>query len=512
MKRKLGLVLSLALIAGVFMPSLAHARPGDCGFEGGISSRQASYGNQKKISLDYAEVCFITGKPIIFKGTLTIDKSMKKDAVSAKYQYNLENADKTATIQRSLEYSTSLATKENGQTIETTVFSKKPAETIQIGDTTYTLEIYDFTRTSIVDSKPAINYHAGNSWGRKVYSTGNGTVTLEITGDFYGYDQYWGSTEAGVFNYVIRSETGNGEDIDRWGGTARVSVSSTMTRQMKFVENQPEQISFDGGYVEVQHDNSIAEYTCRLPEFDSDGVSTDNIIVKRGSLKNESFPSQSRLPVPNIRHLRGHWAENDIKTLFSLEVFTGNDALFLPEQYMSRAEFVTAMVQAAKEVPVDAALQSRTTVRTSRARRSTGTAVESPFRDVPSDSIYFPQIENAYKRGLIAGRGNDYFVPNGKLTVAEAITVFIRSLGLESLAPAPHAVTTFRDNDDIPDYARDAVYVAERIGLIQGDMKGYLRPNEYLTKARAAALINRFINYMRDGIRADYRERIVNYN
>jgi len=69
----------------------------------------------------------------------------------------------------------------------------------------------------------------------------------------------------------------------------------------------------------------------------------------------------------------------------------------------------------------------------------------------------------------------------------------------------------FRDSDDIPRYAKGPVYVAHRIGLVMGDDKGYLRPNEYLTKARAAVIINNFIDYMRNDLRKDYRERIVNY-
>jgi len=34
---------------------------------------------------------------------------------------------------------------------------------------------------------------------------------------------------------------------------------------------------------------------------------------------------------------------------------------------------------------------------------------------------------------------------------------------------------------------------------------------ENITKARAAVLMNRFIDYMRDDIRQDYRENIINY-
>ena len=64
---------------------------------------------------------------------------------------------------------------------------------------------------------------------------------------------------------------------------------------------------------------------------------------------------------------------------------------------------------------------------------------------------------------------------------------------------------------DIPKYARNSVYVAQKIGLIIGDERGYLKPMEYITKGRAAVIINKYINYMREDLKKDYRERIINY-
>ena len=34
---------------------------------------------------------------------------------------------------------------------------------------------------------------------------------------------------------------------------------------------------------------------------------------------------------------------------------------------------------------------------------------------------------------------------------------------------------------------------------------------EYITKGRAAVIINKYINYMREDLKKDYRERIINY-
>lgn len=516
MKKHAKLALCFIIIMSIMVPLPVYALEGNCGYEGGISSEQDTYGNGRKISLKYQEICFITGEPIIFSGTLTIDKSLKNDRATIKYEYDLENANRNASLRRSLELVTEITRKDNGQVIEKTAFLKRPTETVRIGNTVYTLTDYDFTRSNIIDSKPAINYYAGNTRGRKIYQidaeNDNNTVTVEITGDFYGYNQYWGTSDVQIFNYVIESQRRIGGEMDKWGGTARVSISSSLTKQLKYVRNEPDVMSFDGGYLESQYSSSVMEYSCKLPEFDSRGISTDRMIDKRGSLKTESFPEQSRLSVPDTRHIRGHWAEEDIRELYSLEIFDGDAQLFDPDKYITRAEFIEAFIKAAKEVPDDPLLRTRTSTRTGSTRRAGREEIVSPFNDVSVDSIYFNSIDNAYKRGLITGKNGNNFVPNGTITLADSIAIFIRALGLESMAPAPRAVTTFRDNDLIPDHARDAVYVAEKIGLIKGDNRGYLRPNESLTKARAAVLINRFIKYMRSGIRKSYREGIINFN
>ncbi|MCX7748641.1 MAG: S-layer homology domain-containing protein [Clostridia bacterium] len=515
MEKRIVLMVCLAVFLIFSDPLRSYARQGDSGYEGGISSGEVP----NKTQYDYQEVCFITGEPVLFKGTLSVKKSAKQDSVSSTYIYTLKNADKAATLTRTLSYTTKLADKDNKQTVEETALAGKAVESIKIGSTTYTLTNYDFTRSNLVDHKSAIDYFAGNTWGKKVYQIGasgggtanGGTVTVEITGNFYGYNQYWGTTEAQALTYIINSEKKNGDKTDKWGGTVDVNLSSNTEKQIKYVENLPDEISFKGGYVETQYNNSVLEYKSNLPEFDKNGTATDRMVETKNSMKLETFPVWKRLPVPHLEHLRGHWAEKDIKSLYSLEVLKGNDSIFKPEEYMTRAEYAKAIVNAAKEVPADPALASKTAAKRTAASNSAKKETAPTFKDVSTENLYYDNIEIAFKRGLINGVGNNLFEPDRALNVADAVTILVRALGLENLAPNPKPVTTFRDNDKIPLYARNAVFVAEKIGLIQGDDKGYLKPMDKLTKARAAALINRFIQYMRDGIRKDYKDGIVNY-
>ena len=401
--------------------------------------------------------------------------------------------------------------KDNGQTVDESTLTKIPSETIKINGTTYSLKNYDFSRTNIIDPRPAVNYYAGNLWGRKTYQisngsgSGSGKITVEETGEFYGYEQYWGSTEAQVINYIIESEKKNGEEMDIWGGNATVKLSTTTSKQVDFVENIPNQISFKGGYVQKQHNEGILEYSCKLPEFDKKGNATDTLIETKNTLKLESFPVQTRLIVPELNSIKGHWAENQFKLLYSLEVL--NEKNINPQKYISRAEFASAVTAAAKDVPEDTLLKKKTTKTSKKSEEN----IISLFEDVTLGNPYFNQINAAAKRGLMEGVGNRKFSPNGNLTLADAVTVLIRALGFENLAPNPLPVTTFRDNDKIPVHAKKAVYVAQKIGLIEADSKGYLNPTKKLTKADTAKLLVKFIEYMQSGIRKDYRERIVNY-
>ncbi|HHW48314.1 MAG TPA: S-layer homology domain-containing protein, partial [Clostridiaceae bacterium] len=371
MKGKIKLITALIVLLVITVSYVnVYALRGDCGYEGGISSGESP----NRTSFEYKEVCFITGEPIVFEGTLTIKKSVKNDTINTTYTYRLENAEKKATLNRTLYYKTELVEKANGQiTEEETVFQKDPYEVIKIGNVTYSLKSYEFTRSCLIDQNPAINFYYGEIMGKKVYQAGNAvsgrsTVTVKVTGSFQGYDQYWGITETQLISYTITSESLKDGKTDTWTGTADVNLSLTTTKQLKYEENMPEQSSFRGVYKQRQYNKGILEYRCSLPEFDSKGFSTDIIKTRSGSLKIETFPQSKTFPVPELSHLRGHWAENDIRMLYSLEIFKGDSSAFNPDHYISRAEFVSAIVEAAKEVPKDPAFEKKNT-RTAAARK-----------------------------------------------------------------------------------------------------------------------------------------------
>lgn len=516
LKKLMSTVLLIVLLFGTI--DTAYAGIGDSGYEGGISSGQAP----GRTTFEYKEVVFITGEPMVFEGTVTITKNLRQDrntgenVITSNYTYRLSNAKNAATLNRTLSHSTTLSEKEKGQTIEETMLNDGYSEVVRIGNEIYRLENYDYTKTNIKHSKPAVHYYAGNMWGRKTYRTGNGTsgrtVTVDITGEFYGYNQYWGTAETQILNYVIQNQSTAGDYTDKWGGTANVTLSTTTSQNIRYVENEPQTISFEGGFLETQHNNSVLQYTARLPEFDLEGISTDRIVETKDSLQIETFPSSKRLLIPDLNHLRGHWAYKDIMALYSLEVFIDEASKFNPQEVMTRAEFADAIIRAAREVPKDPALADpRANRRVNNVNNNANEETVPRFFDVSQSHKYYESINSAFDREIISGRGDGRFYPEDYLTTADAITIIISTLGLESLAPSDGIITTFKDNSDIPKYARNSVYTAQKIGLIIGDERGYLKPMEYITKGRAAVIINKYIDYMREDLKKDYRERLINY-
>jgi hypothetical protein len=510
LKIKKSSIFIWVLIWVLFFSSVVYARKGDSGYEGGISSGEEA----GKTSFAYQEVIFLSGKPIVVEGTLTLRKTLRRDTktgvdtLTSIFTYNLSNPQANASLTRGLTLITKQTKKDNGQTIEETTLNPNVSERIIIEDKVYTLTTYDFSQTSITDPKSAVEYFSGNLWGKKKYSINgeSGSITIDVTGDFFGYKHHWGRTETQILGYFIQGEKVINGEKDEWGGRALIKTSSSTRDQIKYVEHEPQVISFQGGYVNAQFNKSVLEYESKLPIFDQNGVSTNSIEEKRGSLKIETFPKSSRLPIHPLDHLRGHWAETAVGTLFSLEILKGDSDSFNPQKIMNRAEFSKAMVLAAKEVPPDPLRNNQTT----NGGRTTQKPV-SPFVDVSIDNSYFPYIHQAYQRGLLMGKGDNRFAPNDHLMMADAITVLINALGLSNMASRIAVQTTFKDDADIPDYAKNSIIVAQKIGLVQGDPNGYLKPLERMTQDRAAVMINNFLNYMREGMIQDYRERIIHF-
>ncbi|OCT15951.1 hypothetical protein A8709_10040 [Paenibacillus pectinilyticus] len=114
-----------------------------------------------------------------------------------------------------------------------------------------------------------------------------------------------------------------------------------------------------------------------------------------------------------------------------------------------------------------------------------------------ADGFYFSDMQNnwaqaevlnAANRGWMVGVAADQFAPDAALTRAEAATIIVRALGLESVAGA--ASGTF---SDVPatHWASQAIGIAQQNGLMQGISEGRFAPDQSMTREEMSVLLSR---------------------
>ena len=490
------------LIVFLTIPFQAYGTPS--GFEGGVNNEYL-----------YEEMVFVSGKPMKFSGELTISEGGRGDTETITYKYNLTGDDSTVKtkLTRSVTFSTNYNNRnDKGQVIGQTTLSKY-SEKIEIGEDKYELEDFQFSKSDVIDKRPASDFYSGNFEGRKYYTINRdeGQVIVTISGGDVGYNNFWGSTETQIINYYITSsrkvtdEEGNQETVS-WEGSAKVQVSDSLTKKLVYSENEATLSSFDGGYIRTTNREMVSRYDYDMPKIQNGIIDSKKRSSGKVNLSAEMVPKVERLVVPKFRDVKGHWAEEYITKLYSLDVFDESQTFFTPEIPMTRAEFIKGVIRACDIRPT---VEQTSTARTSRRKQPPET---SPFKDVKVEDKNYQYIKEGLEKGIMTGVSSVYFKPNDPLTRAEAVTVLIRALGFGNRAPNPGYYTYFSDDDKIPSWAKDSVYVAREIGILEGDSYNKFNPDKIMTRAEASAMLIRFLEFLEKDLQQDYRENIILYN
>ncbi|WMM24337.1 S-layer homology domain-containing protein [Tissierella sp. MB52-C2] len=477
MKIKTTLIL---LIICLLTPYTSMATPLE--FVGGVQNEH-----------QYEEIVFITGQPIKFIGSYSVSGKIKNEEESVTYKFKLQSEDPKVLgkLDRTVTYTTSLSKHTGvGQTIGQTTVSKYK-ETIRVGNDTYDLTDYQFSKSDIIDERAASDFYSGNIKGRKYYdyNRGQGNITIDITGGNVGYENFWGSTETQIIDHIITADLGK----DSFQGSYTHQVSDSMTKSLRYSENDPNYSSFHGGHIRITENNVVSKYDYRLSK-------------KHGtiSLSQDMVPKLERLIVPKFRDVNGHWAEENIKKLYSLDVFEGNSSTFAPDAPMTRLDFTKAIMKAS---------DIRTSMEeTKKTRRKRNQPEEVPyFKDIPISNEDYKYVKSAVEKNIVSGISKDLFGPNKSLKRSEAITILVRALGFENRAPNPGYITSFSDDRDIPNWAKDSIYMAKELNLLDGDKGNRISPNSTLTRAEASSLIVRFLEFLEKDLQKDYRDNIIEF-
>lgn len=464
---------------------------------------------------NYEEMVFVSGEPIRFLGTYTSKVSDKTDTSTTTLDFKLNgydlNGTSVGTLKRTMKYTTAKELiNDKGQTINTTILDSFK-ESILINGYTYTLKDYQFSKSAVVDNRPASDFLSGNIQGRKYYEVDQdgGVITVDVSGGEVGYSNFWGNTNTQLINLSI---TGNILPSKRKklnvsygalnitvGGTVNIYVSDSQTKSLQYYPNDANYASFDGGYVRTTNRDMITQYNYDITK-DFQGTPVRYRDSEEFSKKN--VPIVERLVLPKFRDISGHPAEEAIKKLYSLDVYNNTNIFFSPDTPMRRGEFVHALMQACN-IRIDTTAN--------QAGNTTTEEFEFPFTDVAEEDENYQEISDAVQKGVVYGKRGDTFRPEEPITVAEAITIIVRALGFENKAPAPGYTLDYVNSDEIPYWAQDSFYIATEIGLIGPDAYNMISPgpNETLTRGNASKLMVAFLKFLEKDLQKDYRDQII---
>lgn len=505
-------ILILVIILFFAVPGTAFAGAGTMGFSGGISegvrmptitARLLDPTLNGRRSIDgeflYSEMIFLSGVPTRFDGMIGVARSgtVSDDPMGSYTLTNTVfagfNTGEDVMIDRFLSFD--VEWRRHGNQIVKTYSMSSWDETITVGEETFTLDPdRSFFNVSILeDHNPGIAFYRGHISKRAVFTDGEGEdgdenfIVKEAMGHIYGFDSPFSSTETQSLDVWIMAPN--------WQMSYQLRPSVSVTTSLMYQATFPTAISFPGNYLHFMENQSVLAYDIFVipqPFF---------FIENRGSINIPTHSTFEQLPGLDLTFLRGHFAEQDISRLFAQQILTGPTHHFQPSQAMTRGEFITALTRALRiEVPM---IQPATGI--------FNRTVRIVFPDVLQTRPEYPYIMAAYRSGLAYGRADGNFHIDSPISRQEVVVTLIRGLGLENVSPNPTLITPFADGNQISSWALREIAAAVELGLIDPDSNGNFRPTEPVTKAEGAALINRFIDYMRQDLVRDYSERMVSF-
>lgn len=164
------------------------------------------------------------------------------------------------------------------------------------------------------------------------------------------------------------------------------------------------------------------------------------------------------------------WAQNEIEYLAERGIVSGRDSeTFDPDGLITREEFVKLLVGALKLPEYN---------------------TENSFNDVKDGDWYYEPVMKAYAAGIVKGVDFDNFGVGESITREQVCTIIYRAMMLLDIQiPVSEISVNIADQDDVSDYALQAVESMFRAGIVSGIGDGSFNPGGFATRAQTAKII-----------------------
>ncbi len=178
--------------------------------------------------------------------------------------------------------------------------------------------------------------------------------------------------------------------------------------------------------------------------------------------------------------LENDWFADAVINISSDGIVNGmGDGTFAPNSAVNRAMFITTLSR------IEPAFFPNTVIDGALS-----------FSDVEENSYYEKATKWAAHHEIAEGTGEN-FLPNDTLTRAQCVTFLFRyAKYLELGAVEDVSLESFSDVSSVADWASEPMVWAVSNGIISGTDEGLLAPNDTLTRAQMAVILDRFIELL----------------
>jgi len=166
---------------------------------------------------------------------------------------------------------------------------------------------------------------------------------------------------------------------------------------------------------------------------------------------------------------QGHWAHDTILKVADYGLIVGSNGKFMPNQPIKRGDLA---------IILDRMLGLRT-------------ISYNYFNDLNNSEYYAESLLKCVAAEYITGTGANQIDPNGYATREQVAVIISRIFDLDT---GYSGTTNFKDDNKISSWARSSVSAMSRLGYINGDDRGYVNPQSYITRAELVTLLNNFAN------------------
>lgn len=259
----------------------------------------------------------------------------------------------------------------------------------------------------------------------------------------------------GNVRYTVSFETNGGNDI----------ASKTVTRNSVIKEPETpikDGFDFEGWYTDkgLKTKYDFTEKVTKNFTLYAKWTEKDN-----GEWKN---------PFTDVKE--NDWFYDSVKYAYENDLMKGiSNTEFAPDSDVTRAMFVTVIYRMENEP-------------------QTG---KCAFTDVESGSYYENAVAWTNENGIVSGISEDCFAPNEPITREQMAAIIYRYAAFKGYDITTSSNTSYTDNDNISDYAKDAVIWAAEKYVMTGNTDGSFAPKANTTRAQVASVFMRMVENLK---------------